>query len=396
MQFSRLLLIFALLAATAVRAARIVASQQEQLIAKVSKLQTMHDPRQPRDASHRLFLHHRGQPDNSSRSSIAAESSSVSSASANGSFLVLSGSSSSNVNNANNHNSSSSSSSKSTDNNNHHGRSNNALEVPTASEALQTLLRANNRADGECYIDEDGSRLGCASSCRCGWGDQCYPKRFLWTDVNNHNELSVVNVGVCGKAMASLAFMSIVIFAILLFVIITVRMLLQKREPPLVPPYHPPLGGLPRIKTAQRASRRSGRASLANPTAAGPGSPSSPVRGLTGDAAAAPFPPSFSLAAAAANINTTIATTVAAASTVAAPTSSAPGGGVEDVAVVGASEEAQSSHCQSDDSLPEIAGGRRGVAAARRGSGRRYSAEQWDSWQRHDVDDKVAQPIARA
>mmetsp|Transcript_52105 Transcript_52105/g.113439 ORF Transcript_52105/g.113439 Transcript_52105/m.113439 type:complete len:232 (+) Transcript_52105:364-1059(+) len=111
MQFSRLLLIFALLAATAVRAARIVASQQEQLIAKVSKLQTMHDPRQPRDASHRLFLHHRGQPDNSSRSSIAAESSSVSSASANGSFLVLSGSSSSNVNNANNHNSSSSSSS---------------------------------------------------------------------------------------------------------------------------------------------------------------------------------------------------------------------------------------------------------------------------------------------
>lgn len=79
-----------------------------------------------------------------------------------------------------------------------------------------------------------GLVVGCHFNCRCGWGQQCYPKWWPTEDpLTSHTSKQATfrkeNRGVCQTAMPVLALASFFIFAVVLTTFVGMRTFLQWR-----------------------------------------------------------------------------------------------------------------------------------------------------------------------
>jgi len=78
-----------------------------------------------------------------------------------------------------------------------------------------------------CNKDATGAAIGCRSSCKCGWGQQCYPK--WWHPEDQHISQHPEDRGVCETSMTVLSLSSFVIFTLVLISVVSLRTYLQWR-----------------------------------------------------------------------------------------------------------------------------------------------------------------------
>jgi hypothetical protein len=104
-------------------------------------------------------------------------------------------------------------------------------EEVVASEAARKLAPMNAvrlivDADilPRCLADNEGHQLGCASTCQCSWGQQCYPKKVAPVSQEADER---EDIGICGLATGSLMALSSLLFIGTLTFVVAVRMYLQ-------------------------------------------------------------------------------------------------------------------------------------------------------------------------
>jgi len=75
----------------------------------------------------------------------------------------------------------------------------------------------------ECPLGLDGRRVGCwAASCRCGWGEQCYP--------TSGHAGHQAGEGICDASLPVLVSASLLLLVAVVVTVVVGRMLLQWRE----------------------------------------------------------------------------------------------------------------------------------------------------------------------
>lgn len=102
-----------------------------------------------------------------------------------------------------------------------------AQQTTNIEDVLHHLL--GGHAEGKCFVNDVGVRMGCASHCSCGWFEQCFPHNVHWTDPKTH-QLQRINVGACRLGMHFLIVLSVVIFLLMISTVVVLRMVLQFLE----------------------------------------------------------------------------------------------------------------------------------------------------------------------
>lgn len=111
-------------------------------------------------------------------------------------------------------------------------------EVSLAQHRTQSSRSGRSHFDDNTYCeeDEDGIAMGCNINCKCGWGQQCYPKSTFDQASSQRS-----NIGVCETAMPVLALLSFLLFTSVLATFVALRTFLQWQSMDADTAFKPPL-----------------------------------------------------------------------------------------------------------------------------------------------------------